>query len=93
MNTLTELKSGNVDFVVIDKTMAKSIIGKGDYADLAIAEEIEIEAEQYAIGFKKGSELTAKVNIAIKELAEDGTLTKLAEKYGLSNYVITEFDK
>ena len=92
MNTLTELKSGNVDFVVIDKTMAKSIIGQGDYADLAIAEAIEIEAEQYAIGFKKGSELTAKVNIAIKELAADGTLAALAEKYGLSNYVITEFN-
>ena len=93
MNTLTELKSGNVDFVVIDKTMASSIIGKGDYADLAIAENVTIEAEQYAIGFKKGSELTAKVNAAIKELAADGTLTTLAEKYGLSNYVITEFDK
>lgn len=92
MNTLTELISGNVDFVVIDKTMAKSIIGQGDFANLAIAEEIEIEAEQYAIGFKKGSELTAKVNIAIKELAADGTLAALAEKYGLSNYVITEFN-
>jgi polar amino acid transport system substrate-binding protein len=93
MNTLTELKSGNVDFVVIDKTMAKSIIGQGDYADLAIAEGIEIEAEQYAIGFKKGSDLTAKVNAAIKELGADGTLAALAEKYNLSNYVITEFDK
>ena len=92
MNTLTELKSGNVDFVVIDKTMAKTIIGQGDYADLAIADAIEIEAEQYAIGFKKGSDLTAKVNAAIVELAEDGTLAALAEKYGLSNYVITEFN-
>ena len=92
MNTLTELKSGNVDFVVIDKTMANSIIGKGDYADLAIADAIEIEAEQYAIGFKKGSALTAKVNEAIKALAADGTLARLAEKYGLSNYVITNFN-
>ena len=91
-DTLTELLSGNVDFVVIDKTMASSIIGKGDYADLAIADAIVIEAEQYAIGFKKGSELTAKVNAAIKELAADGTLAALAEKYGLSNYVITNFD-
>lgn len=92
MDTLTELKSGNVDFVVIDKTMANSIIGKGDYADLAIADAIVIESEQYAIGFKKGSELTAKVNEALKELAADGTLTDLAEKYGLSNYVITDFN-
>ncbi len=92
MNTLTELSSGNVDFVVIDKTMANSIIGKGDYANLAIADRIEIESEQYAIGFKKGSELTAKVNEAIKELAEDGTLARLAEKYGLTNYLITEYN-
>ncbi len=92
MDTLAELKSGNVDFVVIDKTMAASIIGKGNYTDLAVADAIEIESEQYAIGFKKGSELTAKVNEAIKALAADGTLATLAEKYGLSNYVITNYN-
>ncbi len=90
-STLTELKSGAVDFVVIDKTMAKSIIGQGDYSDLAIA-DIEITPEKYAIGFKKGSDLTDKVNGAIKELAADGTLMELAKKYGLENYVITEFN-
>ena len=90
-DTLKELASGNVDFVVIDKTMAKSIIGKGDYASLSIADKIEIEGEQYAIGFKKGSELTAKINEAIKALAADGTLDRLAEKYGLSNYLIKEY--
>ena len=92
MDTLTELKSGNVDFVVIDKTMAKSIIGKGDYADLAIADGVTIKGEQYAIGFKKGSELTEKINGALKALAEDGTLMALAEKYDLANYVITDFN-
>lgn len=92
MNTLTELMSGAVDFVVIDKTMAKSIVGKGDYTSLSIASSIEIEAEKYAIGFSKGSELTAQVNSAIKELAADGTLASLAEKYGLSNYLITDYE-
>ncbi len=91
MSALPELKSGSVDFVVVDKTLALSVIGKGDYADLAIADQIELESEQYAIGFKKGSELTAKVNGAIKELAADGTLKTLAEKYNLSNYLITEY--
>lgn len=90
-DTLKELASGNVDFVVIDKTMAYSLIGKGDYAALAIADNIEIEGEQYAIGFKKGSDLTAKINDAIVALAEDGTLERLAEKYGLSNYLIKEY--
>lgn len=91
MDAFTELKSGNVDFIVVDKTLAKSIVGKGDYADLAMADGIQIESEQYAIGFKKGSELTEKVNGAIKKLSEDGTLKKLAEKYGLTNYLLTEF--
>ncbi len=90
-DTLKELASGNVDFVVIDKTMAKSIVGQGDYKSLAIADKVEIESEQYAIGFEKGSALTAKVNGAIKELAADGTLDRLAEKYGLSNYLIKEY--
>lgn len=90
-DTLKELASGNVDFVVIDKTMAKSIVGQGDYKTLSIADKVAIESEQYAIGFEKGSELTAKVNGAIKELAADGTLDKLAEKYGLTNYLIKEY--
>ena len=92
-NTLTELMSNAVDFVVIDYTMAKSLIGKGDYASLTIVESIDIEAEEYAIGFKKGSSLTANVNKALEELAADGTMSALAEKYGLTNYVITEFNK
>ncbi len=90
--TLTELMGNKVEFVVIDKTMAKTIIGNGDYADLAMIEDIEIPAEEYSVGFKKGSKLTDKVNGALKELAEDGTMMELAEKYGLENYVITNFN-
>ena len=88
--TLTELKAGTVDFVVIDKTMAKAMVGKGDYTDLAMVDAIEIEAEVYSVGFKKGSDLTEKVNKALKELAADGTLMDLAKKYGLENYIITD---
>ena len=93
INTLTELMGKKVDFVVIDKTMAKTIVGNGNYADLAMVENIEIPSEEYSIGFKKGSELTAKVNGALETLAANGTMKTLAEKYGLENYVITEFNK
>ena len=85
-----ELTAGTVDFIVIDKTMAKAMVADSDYSNLAIVESIEIESEVYSIGFKKGSELTAKVNGALKELAADGTMAALAEKYGLSNYLITD---
>ena len=91
--TLTELMSKKVDFVVIDKTMAKTLIGNGDYASLAMVETIEIPSEEYSIGFKKDSKLTDKVNGALETLAADGTMKKLAEEYGLENYVITDFNK
>ena len=53
--------------------------------DLAIVDAIELDSEIYAIGFKKGSELTAKVNAAIEELEANGKLMDLAKKYGFEN--------
>ena len=85
INAFTEVKSGAVDFAVVDIILAQNICGKGDYADLAIVEAIELDSEIYAVGFKKGSELTAKVNEAIKTLEENGKLMELAEKYGFEN--------
>jgi len=84
ISTLPEVKSGAADCAVIDVLLAKSMTGKGDYADLAIA-DVELPAEVYAVGFAKGSELTVKVNDAIKALDAEGKLAELAEKYGLEN--------
>ena len=85
INAFTEVKSGAVDFAVVDIILAKNICGNGDYADLAIVDSIVLDSEIYAVGFKKGSELTAKVNAAIKTLEENGTLMALAQKYGFEN--------
>ncbi|MBQ7826810.1 MAG: transporter substrate-binding domain-containing protein, partial [Clostridia bacterium] len=91
INAFTEVKSGAADFIVVDILLAKNICGQGDYEDLAIVEAIELESEIYAIGFKKGSDLTAKVNGAIKELEKNGKLEELAKKYGFENVLkITE---
>ena len=87
INAFLEVKSGAVDFAVIDIVLAKNICGNGDYADLMIVEGIELDSEIYAIGFEKGSELTAKVNEAIKTLFENGTIDALAVKYGFENVV------
>ena len=92
INAFTEVKSGAVDFIVVDIVLAKNLCGQADFADLAIVESIELESEIYAIGFKKGSELTAKVNDAIKQLEENGTLLALAKKYGFEN-VLNVTDK
>ncbi len=53
----------------------------GNDAELTIIKELS--KEEYGIGFRKGSDLTAVVNGYIAELVEDGTLTALAEKYNL----------
>ena len=83
---------GTCQYAVIDLLLAKSIVGQGDYKNLVINEGIEIEAEYYAVGFKKGSQLTAKVNYMIKAYAELGYLAELAKKYGLETSVITNFE-
>ncbi len=82
-----EVKTGAVDFAVMDIVLAKNICGQGDYADLMIVEDIVLDSEIYAVGFKKGSELTAKVNEAIKTLFDNGTMAALAAKYGFENTV------
>lgn len=90
VNGLTEVKSGNADFAVVDVVLANSMVGKGDYADLQIATAIELESEEYAIGFRKGSDMAEKVNAVIDELLADGTLQTLAEKYGVAGQLITK---
>ena len=88
---LMELNSGVIDFAVLDAQLAKSYCGKGDYANLQIVEELSSDVEYYAIGFKKGSDLTAKVNAELEKMAADGTIKTLAEKYGVANSTITDF--
>lgn len=88
---LLSVKTGNADFAVVDAQLAKSYCGKGDYKNLVIVDELSSDVEYYGIGFKKGSELTAKVNAELEKLAEDGTITKLAKKYGVENTAIIDF--
>ena len=91
MDAVREVKAGTAQYAVVDLLLAKSVAGKGDFASLTINTGIEIEAEYYAIGFKKGSDLTAQINAKLVEYAANGKLATLAEKYGLSNQVITDY--
>ena len=88
---LFEVNAGTVDFAVLDAQLAKSYAGKGDYANIVIIDALSSDVEYYAIGFKKGSELTANVNAQLEKLAADGTIAALAEKYGVANTAITDF--
>ena len=52
--------------------------------DVTLDIAMELTSEEYGIGFRKGSDLTAEVNKLMAELTEDGTLPALAEKYSLT---------
>ena len=72
------LTKGKVDAVVIDNEPAKAFVEQND--GIKILDE-PFEKEDYAICLKKGSDLTAKINKALKELKEDGTIKKIVDKY------------
>lgn len=80
---LTEVSSGSCDACIIDLTMANSMTGEGT-SNANLGFEIRLEAEEYGIAFRKGSDLTDKVNEIMDELMNDGTLDALAEKYDIN---------
>ena len=82
-DTFTELKSGAVDFIVVDVLLANELAGKGDFSALTKA-NITIEKEEYSIGCRKNSDLDAKINEALVSLLNEGKLEALATKYGVT---------
>ena len=79
---LMEVAAGTADAAVLDMTLANAMIGEGtDYAGLKIVDELN--AEEYGVAFRKGSDAAEAVNEAFDELKADGTLGALAEKYEL----------
>ena len=80
---LMEVAAGTSDACVIDITMANAMTGEGtSYADLAAG--MSLTSEEYGIGFRKESDVTAKVNEILAKLRADGTLQALADKYSLT---------
>lgn len=80
---LMEVAAGTADACIIDITMANAMTGEGtSYPDLVIS--MVMNSEEYGIGFRKDSDLTAKVNDIMKDLMADGTLDALAQKYSLT---------
>ena len=80
---LMEVAAGTADAAVLDLTLANAMIGEGtDYANLKIVDELN--AEEYGVAFRKGSDAAEAVNAAFDELKADGTMEALAAKYDLT---------
>ena len=75
-----DLEQGAVDAIAMDVVVAGCQISQRN-ADFVILED-SLAAEEYAIGFKKGNtELKDKVQGALEEMAADGTLKTISEKW------------
>lgn len=80
---LMEVAAGTADAAVLDLTLANAMIGEGtDYASLKIVDELN--AEEYGVAFRKGSDTAAAVDAVFDELKADGTMQALADKYDLA---------
>ena len=75
-----DLEQGAVDAVCMDIIVASYQIRERE-ADMVILDDA-LASEDYGIGFKKGNtELRDQVNDTLLEMAEDGTLAQISEKW------------
>lgn len=90
INALMEVKAGTADACIVDFTLGHALTREGsDYSDLIVLENIDNTDEEYAIGARlEDTETVAKINAVIDELAQDGTLKNIAEKYDLSDALL-----
>lgn len=73
------LTQGKVDAVIIDNEPAKEFVKANEGLKIL---ETEFVSEDYAIAFaKNNTELKDKVNTALNELINDGTVQKIIDKY------------
>lgn len=91
---LMEVKSKTADICLVDYVLTIGSIGAGtSYEDLVIIDK-DFAPEEYGIAFKKGNtELCDKVNAAIQELANEGKLNEIAQKYKLQDLLLLKPNK
>ena len=79
-SALMDLEQGAVDAVAMDVVVARYQIQQRD-ANFVVLDET-MSSEAYAVGFKKGNtELRDQVQGALEEMAADGTMAEISEKW------------
>jgi hypothetical protein len=63
--------------------MAQALVGKGEFADLKIVENVCYGDEIFAVGLRKGSNIKTELDAFLKAKYKDGTITALAETYSV----------
>lgn len=78
---VTAVRDGRVDFTVNDNLAALEYLTSTGDTSVKIAFEIPEEKVVQAFALRKDSGLVAEINKALGELAADGTLASIGEKY------------
>jgi len=77
---LMEVASGTCDAAIIDSLMAAAMVGEGTgYVQLTYT--ASLNAEEYGVGFRQGSDLVAKCNEFFANAKADGSMDATAELY------------
>ncbi len=88
-DALMEVAAGTSDAAVIDSLMAAAMVGEGTgYANLTYT--CGLNAEEYGVGFRKGSDLAQKLNDFFKTSYDDGSMLQIAETYGVQAALIAQ---
>lgn len=88
-DAVMEVAGGTCDAAIIDTLMAIATVGEGTaYEDLTYT--AKLNTEEYGVGFRKGSDLANELNEFFKTSYADGSMMKLAEKYGIQDTVIAQ---
>ena len=88
-DTLMEVSAGTSDAAVIDLLMAAAMIGEGtNYENLT--HTVELNSEEYGVGFRKGSDLAAALNDFFAASYKDGSMQECAEKYGVQDALLAQ---
>ena len=84
-----EVAAGTSDACVIDLLMAGAMIGEGtSYPNLTYT--VELNSEEYGVGFRKGSDLAGKLNEFFAASYKDGSMLECAKLYGVQESLIAQ---
>lgn len=88
-DALMEVAAGTSDAAVIDSLMAAAMVGEGTgYENLTYT--VQLNSEEYGVGFRKGSDLAVALNDFFAEIYESGSMEVYAERYGVEAALVEQ---
>ena len=86
-DAVMEVAAGTSGACIIDLLMAGAMVGEGTSYD-KLTHTVELTAEEYGIGCRKGSDLAAYINDQLKAFSEDGSMKEIAQTYGVQEALV-----